>query len=168
MDGLLEILPFIIFIIAGIIKAISGGNSEQKEKQQSKPKQPNHVPKPTATPSGGNTRTKQTVYESTKAEVSIEEQKQQQMERLASRMNTDVRASKNNVNQKDIALGSVIQDEIKHHDNQQSSYKKEQFKKQVKNRLNGEGLINGVIMSEVLGPPRARKPYRNVLTERRR
>lgn len=38
----------------------------------------------------------------------------------------------------------------------------------IENKLTPSGLIDSVIMSEVLGPPRARKPFKNVAAQRER
>ncbi|MGX4669629.1 hypothetical protein JNUCC74_10510 [Cerasibacillus sp. JNUCC 74] len=42
------------------------------------------------------------------------------------------------------------------------------MKRQVSSNLTQKGLVNGIIMAEVFGPPRAKKPYRSVLAERRK
>lgn len=42
------------------------------------------------------------------------------------------------------------------------------MERQVSSNLTEKGLVNGIIMAEVLGPPRAKKPYRSVLSERRK
>src|SRR5690625_2236794 len=45
----------------------------------------------------------------------------------------------------------------------QPSKAEKRHKKRIRKNLTKKGLINGIIMSEVLGPPRARKPYQNIL-----
>jgi hypothetical protein len=165
MDGLIEVIGFVAVIIFGILKSLGGNKTEQKD-QQRKPNRPNQVPKPTPTPSGG--RPKETVYQSNPAKVYAEEQQRQQMEKLASRMNTQVNVSVEDITQQDLSLGTAIRDEIKHRSLDASNEKMEQFKKDVKTGLNSKGLVQGIIMSEVLGAPRARRPYRNVIAERNR
>ncbi|WP_047986326.1 hypothetical protein [Ornithinibacillus californiensis] len=166
MDGLIEVIGFAAVIIFGILKSLSGNKTEQD--QQRKPDRPNQVPKPTPTPSGGRSKPKQPVYESNPSKVYAEEQQRKQMEQLASRMNTQVNVSVGDISQQDLSLGTAIQDEIKNHSLDATNENMEQFKKDVKTGLNSKGLVQGIIMSEVLGPPRARKPYRNVITERNR
>ncbi|WP_042145992.1 hypothetical protein [Paucisalibacillus sp. EB02] len=185
MDSLLEFLPIIAFIVYGIIRALGGAKETE---QQQKPNRPN-VPRPTATPSGGQDNPKRTVYKSSNSEdhkkteqtrhspkqtvytstptnVYAEEQQKQQVERLKERMNTGTSDAHDSLSQQDLSIGPTIQDAIKHHSLQDKNVKKEQFKKDVKTGLNYKGLVNGIIMSEVLGPPRARKPFRSVTVER--
>jgi hypothetical protein len=188
MDGLFEFLPIIAFIVYGIIRAMGG--AKENEQQQKKPNRQN-VPSPTKTPSGGqdNPRrtvyrssdsevykekehsrntSKQTVYTSTPTNVYVEEQQKQQVERLKERMNTGTNDSLESLSNQDLSIGPSIQDAIKHHSLQDKNVKKEQFKKDVKTGLNYKGLVNGIIMSEVLGPPRAKKSFRSVAADRRR
>jgi hypothetical protein len=180
MDGLFEFLPIIAFIVYGIIRAMGGA----KENEQQKQKRPN-VPRPTATPSGGQQNPKrtvyntsgseetkhtpkQTVYTSSPTNVYVEEQQKQQMEKLKQRMNTGTSDSIDSLSQQDLSIGPSIQDAIKHHSLQSKNVNKEKFKKDVKTSLDQKGLVNGIIMSEVLGSPRARKPFRSVIAERNR
>jgi heme-binding NEAT domain protein len=188
MDGLLEFLPIIAFIVYGIIRAVSG--SDKKEQEQRKTNRPN-VPKPTATPSGGQNNPKrtvyrtsgsevykekeqkqhtpkQTVYTSTPTKVHLEEQQKQQIERFKDQMNTETRTSLGSLPEQDLSIGPTIQDAIKNHSLQNQNVNQERFKRDVKKGLNYKGLVNGIIMSEVLGSPRARKPYRSIVAERRR
>lgn len=48
------------------------------------------------------------------------------------------------------------------------SNRKSRMKREIKQDLSKHGLVNNVIMSEVLGPPRAFKPYRSVTAERKK
>ncbi|WP_010650932.1 hypothetical protein [Oceanobacillus massiliensis] len=43
---------------------------------------------------------------------------------------------------------------------------KEKMKRQVVDNISAKGLVNGVMMSEILGAPRAKKPYRSILQDR--
>lgn len=170
MEGLIEFLPILAFIVFGIIKAMSGENSNQKEKQ--KPNRPT-VPRPATTPSqapsGEAHKPKQTVYQTTPENVYVEDQQKQQLEKLASRLHTQTAITPlDEINQDDLSLGTVIKDEIKHHSSNKLNENQVKFRKDVKSGLNRKGLVQGVIMSEVLGPPRARKPYNSVISDRRR
>lgn len=167
MDGLLEILPFLAFAIIGIINAIGKGNKQQEKNQPKRNNRPANVPRPTATPSGGNANPRQPVNKPTVTSITIEEQQKQQMERLANRLSANVQDSKSHNGNQDHTLGSAIKDQIKHQSLTKQEIGKERFRKQIKNGLNQQGLVQGIIMSEVLGPPRARKPYRSVIVERR-
>ena len=185
MDGLIDFLPIIAIIVFGIIRAMGGAN----EQEQQKPNRPN-VPRPNTTPSEGQNNPKrtvyrtsesdvhkgkeskehprQTVYTSTPTNVYVEEQQKQQVERLKKQLNAGTNDLTDSLSGQDLSIGPAIQDAIKHHSLHDKNEKKERFKKDVKTSLNYKGLVNGIIMSEVLGSPRARKPYRSVTAERRR
>ena len=186
MEGLMQFLPLIAFIVYGIIRAMGGA----QEEEQKKPNRPS-VPRPATTPSqeqNNPRRTvyrtseteiqkgkdpkhhdpKQTVYSSTPSNVYLEEQQKQQVERLKEQMNTRTSDSIVSLKEQDLSIGPAIQDAIKHHSLKNQNANKERFKKDVKSGLNYKGLVNGIIMSEVLGSPRARKPYQSVTAERRR
>lgn len=167
MEEILNFLPLIAIILFGIIKGTIG-NNEQNEKKQRTPSRPTNVPRPNPTPSGGQERTRSTTQRTAPVQPSIEEQQKQQMEQLKSRMNTGSKVNLDDISQQDVGLGSSIQDAIKHQATNKVAENKEKFKKEVKTGLNRRGLVQGIIMSEVLGPPRARKPYQNVITERKR
>jgi hypothetical protein len=187
MNELFEFLPIIAFIVYGIIRAMGGAKDNEQQKKSNR----QNVPKPTPTPSGGQNNPKRTVYRSSDSEVYkekehsrrnskqtvytstptndyVEEQQKQQVERLKERMNTGTNVSLESLSDQDLSIGPTIQDAIKHHSLQDKNVKKEQFKKDVKTGLNYKGLVNGIIMSEVLGPPRARKSFRSVAADRRR
>jgi hypothetical protein len=193
MDEIIKFLMgnivFVVIVVMGIIRVLTGGNNNQQKKQQPtrqhKPNQPRQTRIPS--PSEGQQRPKQTVYQSSSERVYEEKQKtvepenpvyttsstniyteeQHQMEQLKRRMNISDDISINEMMETDISLGTEIQDEIKHSASLSSNNNQIQFKKDVKAGLNREGLIRGIIMSEVLGPPRARKPYQNIITERK-
>lgn len=165
MDEIMNLLPVLAFIVFGIIKAISGGDSNQQEKQS--PKRPT-VPKPAIpkqAPSGETHKPKQTVYRTDLESVYVEQQQKQQLGELA--LNTDSAiAPIDNIAVRDSSLGTAIRDEIKHHSSNKLSENQAEFRKDVKNALNRKGLVQSVIMSEVLGPPRARRPYNSVVQDR--
>ncbi|WP_430785184.1 hypothetical protein VBD025_10460 [Virgibacillus flavescens] len=50
----------------------------------------------------------------------------------------------------------------------QRTPKNSHLKKQISHNLTKQGLLNGIIMNEVLGPPRATKPYKSVTGQRRK
>ncbi|WP_010097043.1 hypothetical protein [Ornithinibacillus scapharcae] len=170
MEGLIEFLPILAFIVFGIIKAMSGENSNQKEKQSpNRPPVPRPATIPSQAPSGETQKPKQTVYQTTPENVYVEDQQKQQLEELASRLNTQTTITQiDDINQDDLSLGSAIKDEIKNHSTSKLNENQIKFRKEVKSGLNRKGLVQGVIMSEVLGQPRARKPYNTVISDRRK
>src|SRR5690606_32233886 len=111
---------------------------------------------------------KQTAYTSSATNRSVEEQQTLQMEKVTQRMNTSTSDSIDSSSQQDLCIVPAIQDSSRHHTLHSKNVNKEKFKKDVKTSLNHKGLVNGIIMSEVLGPPRARKPFRSVIAERSR
>ncbi|GGA68667.1 hypothetical protein [Ornithinibacillus halotolerans] len=190
-----QFLPIIIIIIIGIIRSLSGGNQNEKQQKQQRPNVPR--PRPSSTPSGQpnpeqtvyktansdkerSKRTpKQTVYQSDPSNVYVEQQKQQMEElkqrvqgRSSSDMITSVSSSNDltgkDITELDMSIGPAITDAIRHQTSTKLNEKQEAFKKDVQTGLTYKGLVQGVIMSEVLGPPRARKPYRSVIQERKR
>lgn len=48
------------------------------------------------------------------------------------------------------------------------SKKNSVMRKQISRNLTKQGLVNGIIMNEVIGPPRAMKPYRSITEQRRK
>ncbi|PAV29026.1 hypothetical protein CIL05_13685 [Virgibacillus profundi] len=166
--GLFEALAsnffIVIIIIAGIIGFFRDNSAKQKEKQQRKP---NNVPRPTATPSGGN-KPRQRVYNDNQTDkkvytTSIEEQQNAQMEQLANRYKTSANRAMNK-----LPHDAIIGDTLREPDKGELSQSQESLKRQIGSNLNKKGLVNGIIMSEVLGPPRASKPYRSVIGQRRK
>lgn len=196
MEDLIEFLMGNIVVVAiivmGIIRVLTGANKSQQNKQQPTRQQNTTQPArqaPVPSPSEGQHKPKQTVYQSSGEKVYVEKEQieeeprstvyttsttniymeeQNQMEQLKNRMNISEDVSLAEINQMDISLGTEIQDEIKHSASSSGNKNKMQFKRDVKSGLNREGLINGIIMSEVLGSPRARKPYRSVVSERKK
>jgi len=53
-----------------------------------------------------------------------------------------------------------------HNQKKHKNFAKTAMQKRVQNNLNRKGVVDGVIMSEVLGSPRARKPFRSVVAKR--
>lgn len=95
---------------------------------------------------------------------SVEEQQEQQMKQLEKRMGTRSMISDDEgYKSRDVGIGSS---ESKSESNK--PYQQQQFKKELKGRLNQKGLIDSIVMAEVLGPPRAKKPYSSILTEKNR
>lgn len=90
---------------------------------------------------------------------SIEDQRQKQLEKLAHRMD----ASLNPEEEEEYSSSSM---QVKRMEErlitESSTVKKEKMQKRLRNKLNKDGLIDSVIMAEVLGKPRSMRPYENV------
>ncbi|RYG74732.1 hypothetical protein EU245_00700 [Lentibacillus lipolyticus] len=153
----------IILVVLAIIGALSGLFKDKSETESPIPKREN-VPR--------ETKPKQTVSSDTGEELesqsplpsssTIEDIQKQQREQLAERMD---------------GTGTANQEESEHKqdamklntgkDADDASHKQQKLKKNIRNNLNRSGLVNGVIMSEVLGQPRANKPYRTITSQRK-
>ena len=165
MEAIFGNIFIIIAIVAGIIGFFNNG-SENKGEQQS----PNQ-PRPTSTPSGRTNmpsqRTSTTSTNSQQSRVdtsSVEEKHQSQLDQLADRYATTTRSAKsipdNLQRNSSLREGKEKKEEL-------LSTKQKKFKKRFDRNLTKQGVANGVIMAEILGPPRAKKPYRSVTSERK-
>ncbi|WP_099158546.1 hypothetical protein [Virgibacillus ndiopensis] len=151
----------VLAIIGGIVGFLKDKSNKNSDGEHNKPYQ---VPKPTTTPSGGSGQS-QRHSSSTQASINtqtLKEQQEKQMQQLAERMNANRKSSQEDLNH-DAIIGNTINKQVRY-DTQQ----KTKMKKQVKRNLTGKGLVDGIIMAEVLGPPRAVKPYKSVIENRRK
>ena len=184
LEFLFENIYILIIIISAIIGFFSGDKKEQKQKEKPKPVRPVR-PKPVlsrtetrnATTSRERTidRTnkqevlttklepKETTTSTTKMSDAIEMEQQAQFERLQERLGT-VQSSEvqydNFITDQDLTTSKALQ--------KSNDYSEEQkvLKNNLRSSLRNKGLINGIIMAEVLGKPRALKPYQSVIVER--
>ncbi|SFD55296.1 hypothetical protein SAMN05216238_102182 [Lentibacillus persicus] len=157
----------IIFIILAIIASVSGFFKDKDDNPGPDTRMPGRgkqQPRPSPAPStdrhtGGEDQQQEMPQA---AQATIEEQQQEQRRQLAERMNTAGEKQEN----------AGEHDAIKRHDvrepENELSLEQRKAKKQMNNNLTRTGVINGVIMSEVLGSPRAVKPYRSVIAERKK
>ncbi|WP_085991869.1 hypothetical protein [Oceanobacillus senegalensis] len=163
MEGLFEAIFSNFFLILIVISGIIGffrnnSGEDQKKKQSNRPMRPE-------TPSNRNQRadshSKPINQSSPTMTMTVEEQQQQQMERLASRLKT-------NANQPldDNTENPMINENLAGLSSHNYSKEQKELKRQIGTNLKGKGLIQGIIMSEVLGSPRGRSPYRNVIQKR--
>lgn len=165
MEGLFEAIfsnGFIILAaIAGIIGFFKDSFSKDTDKENERRTKPN---KPVPPFGGGATKvgsqpTKRTEREGGSiSAASASEQKQRQMDQLAEQMGADLQEPIEDLVQQVQSVQSQRQVTEGH-------LQKQKMKRQVANNFTREGLINGIIMSEVLGKPRAKKPYRSVVSE---
>jgi len=163
MDWILENIFIIIVIISGIIGFFNSNDDKDQKKQQKRPV-------PSKPRQSTNERTRQPRAESKvyrdepiKSPVisaSIEEQQKAQMDRLATKYSS-LSESKIGELSNQVFSKSQLKEPIK-----DSQVRQERMKKQVVKNLGAKGLVNGIIMSEVLGPPRAKKPYQSVIKDR--
>jgi hypothetical protein len=175
MEALLELIFgnffIVLLIIVGILGFLRDSSAKQKEeerKRRSRPTKP--VPQASRNPQSSRDDSRTTVRDTlekareTISSVSVEEQQKDQMEKLADRFNTRANEKLDEVQE---GVTTAARNVLQEADKVDLSKEQEQIKKGVTQSLRGKGLINGIIMSEVLGPPRARKPYQSVIAERR-
>lgn len=163
----------VIIIISGIIGFLSSNKEEQKKQQQRKTQQQRPTaskPKPTPTPSGPKEpQHRQRVYQTkTQSEekdltatASIADEQQEQMKRLEERYGiTSTDLTDEDLSHQGLKFRKSLT-KIK-----DLSEEQRVLKKDIRNSLKNKGLINGIIMAEVLGKPRSLKPYESVTLER--
>ncbi|RDW19232.1 hypothetical protein CWR48_09315 [Oceanobacillus arenosus] len=178
MGGFFQLIFDNIFVVIIIISAIMGlfgkkpEDAEKRKHQNNRPKpapnpvsrgQQNARPEPSRTT--GSKQTRGNVPKPTKpmvSTISIEEQQKAQMERLKGTINS----GENNAID-DLSHHAFVEDPITTSINELSKVQAN-YKKQIRTNLTRKGLVNGIIMSEVLGSPRARKPYQSIVEQRKK
>ncbi|TQS74579.1 hypothetical protein DX933_11635 [Ornithinibacillus gellani] len=184
MDELFDLIfgnPILIIIIIGALyRFFSNAEKEQGEKKEKPWDKPRHAPtpRPARTPSGPRQtasktmsqakQQKQTKETTHTTSPTVEEMQQQQLEKLAGKYKTNLNQSASGKKNGHLhhGLGASIDDEVKNPD--AINHHKRRFKKQIRNKLNQRGLVDSIVMAEVLGPPRARKPYQTILEQRKK
>lgn len=159
-DFIFDNLFIVILIVSGLIGLFNKSKQEQEEEKRpaQRPKTP-EMPKrqPEQPMNRRTTQTdtgKQTVKQSYQlSENSYEQARQQQYEELKSRYQAAVD------NEKISDISSRINSKKETEDNIQVDM-------DLKKKITQKGLMESVVMAEVLGPPRARKPYHNILNRR--
>jgi len=162
----MEVILVILAIIGGISSLFKDKITEQPKKK------PNGQPRPTS-PVPDRSQEKendQSHYEPSKEAIEMQEQRDSQMQQLAERMNMNKqeKEEEHKANLDAYGNGEHSADVNSDFDEQekQKEFLKTNMQKRVRNNLNQKGLVDGIIMSEVLGPPRSRKPYQSVITKR--
>ncbi|WP_330948614.1 hypothetical protein [Virgibacillus sp. MG-45] len=176
MDFIMDNIVIIALIVGGLLKFF--GDSTSKEDQRKESSNPTRNPRPAQSPRPVPTASERgrTVPPSVEVQkqhaeqemvtvqpASIKEQQQQQLERLANRVNTTMDHSMQHINKQHTGKQKMNGMKQQHQNSHYSIHKR---KKQMENRLTSRGLVDSVIMAEVLGAPRAKKPYRNIITDR--
>ncbi|MEC5422215.1 hypothetical protein QGM71_01745 [Virgibacillus sp. C22-A2] len=169
-DAIFSNFFIVIIIIAGIIGFLRDNTAKQQQQQkQQQERKPVNRPNPTNTPSEGYSRSQQGRSRDSKPQrtystSTIEEQQREQMERLADQYNSSTEIKQG----MDKLSSNAITDDNSLEPINELSTKQKKLKRQIGKNLNKNGLVNGIIMAEVLGSPRALKPYRSVITNRRK
>lgn len=167
----------VILIISGIIGMFSN-NREQQQQRPNRPEQPQtrqqKQPRPVPTSTRQETvrqRPKEVVTSKSETEPKdttvtlatpkrMEEEQKAQMERLQDRV-TDLTITDGDVIGEDDFI-SRQQIEV----SKSLSEEQKVLKRDIRRSLQNKGLINGIIMAEILGEPRSVKPYQSVTSNR--
>ncbi|HLR03847.1 MAG TPA: hypothetical protein VK111_13970 [Virgibacillus sp.] len=167
-DFIAENFIIIVIIIGGLLSLLKNKSiSDDDEHQQtgnrtaSQPQKSGHTP---SRRSGAAETSVDQAQSSSYDSVSIGEQQQKQMEELRKRMGSSSKAVITEEGQGSHEAGlhkTLRSPEI------QSPYHHSEFKKEIKSKLNQKGLIDSIVMAEILGPPRAKKPYRSIINNRK-
>lgn len=163
MESLIQLIMdnlfIVVIIIAGIIGFFRNSSAEQEQDR-------GQTNRPRQTPSGGGNQTHQRRTHKPQSNpsvpASIEEQQSEQLGRLANQSQTETKDAMEKLPH-DSIIGNTLRDP-----NKNNSGEKEALRRQVKRNLGKTGLVNGIIMSEVLGSPRAKKPYQISHAKRRK
>lgn len=185
MDAIMEFIFsnfIIILIIVGAITKLLGGNNEeeqQKKKTTQRPSSRGSVPtKPrgqsSQTSRGTASRPTQTVSNDAPSTtvnqpVSVEEEQERQLKRLAGQMDAAKKESfeelSEQIDHQNLErYGKELLQEVRRSSRHKNKTKMEQ---QFKNKMTKKGLAESIVMAEILGPPRAKKPYESIITTRK-
>jgi|GEM_PF-4736193 len=176
MGDLIDLLlgnPFLILIIlGGLYSMLKGSNKPESDEENEGPAP---APKKTADPFGREAaRKQQAQHEANQrsgmetensypiGQISLEDQREQQMLRLSKELASSDEHSglKGRPKVADERRKREVNDLV-------SSYEQERFQKEFKQGLTRRGVINSVVMAEVLGQPRAINPYKSVIEKRK-
>src|SRR5690625_1465184 len=167
MEELIEVLlanPFLILVILGGLISFFRGNKERakQEEENQPPSRPTQT-QTTRQPSQQQpTQQRTTVQRKERVEIdnrSIDEHRIEQMDQLRKQLSVDSHHMPKEASESHFE--NLERLPLNH-----TPYRKQKFKKKMKKNVTKQGLINGIIMAEVLGPPRSKKPYRNIVLDR--
>ncbi|MGM8364621.1 hypothetical protein ACLIBG_03960 [Virgibacillus sp. W0181] len=164
---------FIMFviIIGGLISLF---RNKQTGEQQSK-QRPSNIPETRSQTQSKQEEVRDNWQLDERMQESIEtmtseEQREKQLERLKSQVNANSHMNRQRSNN----ASKDVQDNHKSFqplpestDRRLSDSKQDDhFKKKIKGQLNRGGLLESIVMAEVLGSPRSLKPYRSKIYDR--
>lgn len=146
MDNILTILT-LLFAVGGGLLSLFGKKDEEEETNSSpRPTQSRTQQKPVERP-----EKTQKPRQSAELQTYFDE-KQEQLKQLQSNLGVDPESS-----QYEQALQKYQELKVKKESKPKTKQRKTAFS--VARNISKEGLAESVIMAEVLGPPRAKKPY---------
>ncbi|WP_117169185.1 hypothetical protein [Paraliobacillus sediminis] len=145
MDGILPFLMMLFAIGGGLISLFG------KDKEENKPVRRAETAKPIARNEERQTSNKQTT-----AMEDYSNSKQEQLEKLKSNLDVDP----NLYNKNGDASGNSLQ-EVVRLDKKSTPKKKRSTRISLTRSISRQGLAESIVMAEVLGAPRSKKPYQN-------
>jgi len=167
MDGLIDLIlenPFFLVILIGGIISLLKGKSEKPEENESTTNRPKPVQaKKPFEHSHQKTRTRspEKVVSAPISSKSIEELREEQMLRFTGQTDSEEDQRETETHRAfDVKEDKVSEVKFKNRN-------EKAFKRNFNKSLTRKGLVNSVIMAEVLGAPRARRPYQSVIAKRR-
>ncbi|MEI3613346.1 hypothetical protein [Pseudogracilibacillus sp. SO30301A] len=166
-DFIAEYFFLVIIIVAVIINFLSKGRREENKQEQT-PKKTQRRRPTMADMRETYEQAKEMVFDTKKeienstqtVEKSIEQQRHEQYERLRNRYKPTTLTDSKDHNEK---IYSGSESRPLNVERQES----EAINVNLDKKLTSKGLIESVIMAEVLGPPRALRPYQNIITKRK-
>lgn len=177
MGDLIDLIMenFIIFalIIGAIFKFFTGDmKTAEEDKKTNRPKTVQHH-KPQMEPIHPKTSPVFVGVDEKVEEIetpdeimaNINDQLQDQLQRYQERMNIKTSESVETIGEISGEITDSIDQQLRSKGDQ-TNLRYEQFQRQMKGQLTKDGLIEGIVMAEILGPPRALKPYRSVPMQR--
>lgn len=174
IDFIFSNFIIVLIIIGGITKLLGGDGKEQQTNRQGRPieKRQQTTPSPRNT---NRSRSQQPTRSKTSSPlgetISIGEEQQKQLEQLAGQMRTEAVQSFDDLSKEvasddKIMSSAVTRNKTDNIAKKDRNKNKKEVKRQMKKKLSRQGVTESIIMAEVLGPPRARKPYKSVIAER--
>lgn len=170
IDLILENIVFFLILLFAILNIIGRMKNESEQKRERRERRERPVEVEKRTPHNESkveqkpklTRAEQLAKETAEQELkSIEEQRQEQFERLKRKFQSSYTLDE--VEQVDLASEQrQIETNLK-----PKLQENGKFDLNLENRFTRKGLIESVIMAEVLGPPKARNRIRNRYVKRR-
>lgn len=148
-------LLILFFVISFINYLLGGQKEENKEPVRKGQNQHEHDYTSSQTQPSKENRIN-TVNKS-----NVQEQREQQMDQLMDQL--DISLDEEDQKENTAQQSRMMNKEIHQTEHDESAKEKQVMKKRLRKKLNRDGLIDSVIMAEVLGRPRALSPYRNRL-----
>lgn len=159
MASFLELIFSNLFLFIIIITSIFSLLNKNKEEQKKKSNQPRPA-HPRPRPINKQEHPTRTVKQPEPVAMkSIENQQEEQMERLREKFQT-------NVKDKLESLRDSTKSEVNLETITKNKVGTSKMNQQVNLKFNQKSILQGIMMSEILGPPRSRNRYRSVIEER--